>query len=131
MLLTINNAFHVLRPLQELYLSKQNVRKAGGAEAAVAHDHFSIRWVARLCMAGKVFFNVSTSFPGLWLSRQVHFEGWMSFFAAQTTNFHLVQQAASAQCIAHTPASFADGHMLCLTYVCLHMAVPNYGSLSL
>ncbi len=27
--------------------------------------------------------------------------------------------------------SFADGHMLCLTYVCLHMAVPNYGSLSL
>lgn len=28
----------------------------------------------------------------------------MSFFAAQTTNFHLVQQAASAQCIAHTPA---------------------------
>ena len=34
---------HVSRPLQELYLSKQNVRIAGGAEAATAHDHFSVR----------------------------------------------------------------------------------------
>ncbi|DBA75853.1 hypothetical protein WJX77_003010 [Trebouxia sp. C0004] len=31
------------RPLEELYLSKQNVRIAGGAEAAAAHDHFSVR----------------------------------------------------------------------------------------
>ncbi len=34
---------HVSRPLQELYLSKQNVTKAGGAEAAAAHHHFSVR----------------------------------------------------------------------------------------
>ncbi|KAL0023429.1 hypothetical protein WJX79_010946 [Trebouxia sp. C0005] len=31
------------RPLEELYLSKQNVRTAGGAEAAAVHDHFSVR----------------------------------------------------------------------------------------
>ncbi|KAL0049092.1 hypothetical protein WJX82_006169 [Trebouxia sp. C0006] len=31
------------RPLEELYLSKQNVRIADGAEAAAAHDHFSVR----------------------------------------------------------------------------------------